>query len=110
MDIEDPPHLFKYSGMGSPAALQRLCDMLTNHRLWFPRPIDFNDSFDCAPSVQITLPLDDIRATPLAERTAASGIDGNHDERRKRGRIAVLFIGFARDHAVEGQALAAQDY
>ena len=71
--------------MGSQAALQRLCFMLTNHRLWVPRPIDFDDPFDCAASVQITLPSDDIRPTPLAERTAANGIDGNLDERRKLG-------------------------
>lgn len=63
--IEDPPYLYKYRGVTSQASLDRLLAVLTQHRLWFARPIEFNDPFDCAPAVRTTLTRKGLTATAI---------------------------------------------
>lgn len=63
--IEDPPYYYKYRGVSSQASLDRLLAVLTQHQLWFARPIEFNDPFDCAPAVRTTLTREGITATAI---------------------------------------------
>lgn len=84
--IEDPPYFYKYRGVTSQVSLDRLLAVLTQHQLWFARPIEFNDPFDCAPAVRTTFTREGLAATAIrvADRRTRSQPEAVREAARKQ--------------------------
>ncbi|MFC0387262.1 DUF2971 domain-containing protein [Muricoccus vinaceus] len=54
MSDEQPTHFFKYRSLGD--AKDRTRSIIADSKIWFSRPMDFNDPFDCAPGFSMAAP------------------------------------------------------
>lgn len=52
---DGPDHLYKYRSIESPAK-ERTRQIVASNALWFSKPEDFNDPFDCAPGFSMAAP------------------------------------------------------
>jgi hypothetical protein len=58
--------------------MERLRATLVDHQLWFARPIEFNDPFDCAPAVNTTLTDEGLIATAISVADRRTRDDPEH--------------------------------
>ena len=54
MTDEEPSHFYKYRALGD--AKERTRRIIADAEIWFSKPADFNDPFDCAPGFSMAAP------------------------------------------------------
>ena len=59
MTDEEPSHFYKYRALGD--AKERTRRIVTDAEIWFSKPADFNDPFDCAPGFSMAAPPETCR-------------------------------------------------
>ena len=52
--LEAPLYLYKFRSLSSDTERERTRDIILTNSLWFSRPVDFNDPFDCVPVSSMT--------------------------------------------------------
>ena len=79
-----PPLLYKYRQLNG-CGLDRLADILVRNELWFSSPQDFNDPFDCFPSIDSSGTDAEVKAW-VATRLLRTSPNLNRQQRRAEER------------------------